>query len=299
GVPGEQVMATQTKRLASGAVGSIASNVLIDEYDMNPYIAMGIGMGISGLTYRGINSIEVDTTMGITASGGKEVNGVEDIKEISKVEKLTSNSVKKIINDNDMTVDEFSKLLDPDKVLTPYEQEIVNKIRQQIGIPKKGTVMTKIIPEADIEKYLNENSNDRYEVKGFVSVDEHSKSLKKLKSVYEGNRLDYKGTKFKVNCEVNGKLNSSENPNKVYGKINYKLYSPSEVKVPEDIATPENYPYTGKGFTGSKNIVLPELKQVKRDYMDGDILSICEAKTGKVIQQFRFDELKEDWIKIK
>src|SRR5699024_2067203 len=111
GVPGEQVMATQTKRLASGAVGSIASNVLIEEYDMNPYIAMGIGMGISGLTYRGINSIEVDTTMGITASGGKEVNGVEDIKEISKVEKLTSNSVKKIINDNDMTVDEFSKLL--------------------------------------------------------------------------------------------------------------------------------------------------------------------------------------------
>src|SRR5699024_9784453 len=57
GVPGEQVMATQTKRLASGAVGSIASNVLIDEYDMNPYIAMGIGMGISNITYRGINAV--------------------------------------------------------------------------------------------------------------------------------------------------------------------------------------------------------------------------------------------------
>src|SRR5699024_8100480 len=77
GVPGEQVITTEAKRLASGAVGSIASNVLIDEYDMNPYIAMGIGMGISGLTYKGINSIEVDTTMGITASGGKGVDGVE------------------------------------------------------------------------------------------------------------------------------------------------------------------------------------------------------------------------------
>ncbi|HLR33718.1 MAG TPA: hypothetical protein VK071_00115 [Tissierellales bacterium] len=133
----------------------------------------------------------------------------------------------KLANNNDMTVDESSKLLDPKRVLTAEEQMMVDKVRQEIGLPKKGTVMTKIIPEADIEKYLNENSNDRYEVKGFVSVDEHSKSLKNLKSVYEGNRLDYKGTKFKVNCEVNGKLNSSENPNKVYGKINYKFVQKS------------------------------------------------------------------------
>ncbi|HLR36235.1 MAG TPA: hypothetical protein VK071_13025 [Tissierellales bacterium] len=74
-------MATQTKRLASGAVGSIASNVLIDEYDMNPYVAMGIGMGISNITYKEINSIEVDTTMGITVSGGKGVDEVQVDKD--------------------------------------------------------------------------------------------------------------------------------------------------------------------------------------------------------------------------
>ena len=231
--------------------------------------------------------------------GVKSVEATEDIKKISKVEKLTSDSVKKVINDNDMTVDEFSKLLNPKRVLTDEEQMIVDRVRQEIGLPEKGTVMAKVIPQSKIDKYLNNDPNKRYNVRGFVSIDEHSKSLKSLESVYEGNRLDYKGTKFKVNCEVNGTLNSSENPNKIYGKINYKLDSPSEVKVPEEIATPENYPYTGRGFTGSKNIVLPELKQVKRDYMYGDILSICEAKTGKVIQQFRFDELKEDWIKIK
>ncbi|HLR36241.1 MAG TPA: hypothetical protein VK071_13055 [Tissierellales bacterium] len=48
----------------------------MDRYDLNSYIAMGIGMGISNITYRGINSMEVDTTMGIVASGGKEVKEV-------------------------------------------------------------------------------------------------------------------------------------------------------------------------------------------------------------------------------
>ena len=57
GVPIEKVMATQAKRLASGAVGSIASNAIMDRYDLNPYVAMGIGMGISGLAYRGINVV--------------------------------------------------------------------------------------------------------------------------------------------------------------------------------------------------------------------------------------------------
>ena len=71
GVPIEKVMATQAKRMISSTVGSIASNAIMDRYDLNPYVAMGIGMGISGLTYRGIDWIEVDTTMGITASGGK------------------------------------------------------------------------------------------------------------------------------------------------------------------------------------------------------------------------------------
>src|SRR5699024_4882606 len=73
GVPIEQVMATRVKGLASSAVGVTASNALMDRYDLDPYVAMGIGIGISKLTYMGIDSVEVDTTLGITASGGKTV----------------------------------------------------------------------------------------------------------------------------------------------------------------------------------------------------------------------------------
>ncbi|HLR35916.1 MAG TPA: hypothetical protein VK071_11405 [Tissierellales bacterium] len=45
-------MAIQAKRAISNTVDSVASNAFMDRYDLNPYVAMGIGIGISGLTYR-------------------------------------------------------------------------------------------------------------------------------------------------------------------------------------------------------------------------------------------------------
>ncbi|HLR36111.1 MAG TPA: hypothetical protein VK071_12395 [Tissierellales bacterium] len=55
----------------------------------------------------------------VNGFGVKPVESMENVKMNSKVEKLTSDSVKKIIND--MIVDEFSKLLNPKKVLTDEE----------------------------------------------------------------------------------------------------------------------------------------------------------------------------------
>lgn len=61
------------------------------------------------------------------------------------------------------------------------------------------------------------------------------------------------------------------------------------IKVPTDFPTAENASYTGHGFTGSKNIVLPELIQDTRPFIDGDILGIYDAKTGALTQQFVYD----------
>ncbi len=80
GIPLEQIMAIQVKRAISNTVGSVASNALIDRYDLNPYVAMGIGIGISALTYRGIDLIEADTTLCITASDVKIVKEVSEDK---------------------------------------------------------------------------------------------------------------------------------------------------------------------------------------------------------------------------
>ena len=298
GVPIEKVMATQAKRLAFGTVGSIASNAFMDRYDLNPYVAMGIGMGISGLTYRGIDAVgNMDYA---NRFGVKSVEAAEDVKKISKVEKLTRDSVKKVINDNDMIVDEFSKLLNPKRVLTDEEQVIVDRVRQEIGLPEKGTVMAKVIPQSKIDKYLNNDPNKRYNVRGFVSIDEHSKSLKSLESVYEGNRLDYESTEYKVNwdCEIDEACKKFDIRDNVYGKIIYELDKSSDVIFPEEVPTSENYPYTGKGFTGSRNIVLPELKQTERNYVNGNMLIIHDAKTGEITELFEFSEWINGWIKV-
>lgn len=51
----------------------------------------------------------------------------------------------------------------------------------------------------------------------------------------------------------------------------------------------ENYPYTARGFTGSENIVLPELTYEKgyvRDFQNGDTLNIRDSETGNSIKDF-------------
>ncbi len=184
---------------------------------------------------------------------------------------------------------------------------IVDKVRQEIGLPKKGTVMAKVIPQSKIDKYLDNDPNKRYNVRGLVSVDEHSRSLNGIESIYEGNRLDYDPTEYKVNwdCEIDEAYKKFDAPDDRYGKIIYKIDKSSDIRLLEDVPTPGNYPYTGRGFTGSRNIVLPEWKQAEREYIHGDLLNICDAKTGKVVEQYKFKKSMLNsskpgkWIRLK
>lgn len=57
----------------------------------------------------------------------------------------------------------------------------------------------------------------------------------------------------------------------------------------------DNITYTRKGFTGSVNVVLPEYFQDTRKFMNGDILNIIDADTGKIISKFKYD-IKFGWI---
>ncbi|HLR36115.1 MAG TPA: hypothetical protein VK071_12415 [Tissierellales bacterium] len=102
----EQVMATQTKRLASGAVGSIASNVLIDEYDMNPYIAMGI----NNITYSGLETIgNIEYVNGF---GAKPVEAAS--MDRKKLDTSILDRDKKSMTDADLReLREIAKQMDP------------------------------------------------------------------------------------------------------------------------------------------------------------------------------------------
>ncbi len=65
---------------------------------------------------------------------------------VRNVELNTSDSIKKIINDSVYSVDEFIELLHPDRALDDNEKTVVDKIRNEIGVPDVGTKMAKIIP---------------------------------------------------------------------------------------------------------------------------------------------------------
>lgn len=201
--------------------------------------------------------------------------GIDIGKEINKIlRKYTSSKIQNIINSHGVTVEAFSELLQYDRQLTKEEKELVDAVRNEIGeIPKEGTKMTKVIPQTDIEAYLK---GEYTSVRGFVSEAEFSEKLRTLEEVYEGNRLDYENTAFSLSDDI-------------YGKITYSYNRETEIEVPRYEATSANYPYTGKGFTASKNVILPEWQQIGQNFAENDLLEVFDSKTGNVISTYRFE----------
>ena len=269
-------------------------------------IAMMAGAGASDVTMRVTGNQTASVVAGMLTSWGTGhgLNGVDTRFNISgnkisswgqsNISRLTSAEVKEAIKNHGLSVEEFSRLLNPNKLLTAEEFELVKSVRNEIGLPQTGTVMNKTIPQSDIYNYLY---NDNYiGIRGFVSVDEHSNSLRSLGEVYEGNRLDYNNTSFKIGAGVDGVSKSVGNADTVYGKISYVLDDVDSVKLPTDLPTSDNAPYTGRGFTGSKNIVLPELIQKERAFKTGDILRIFDSTTGKEVLTFVYDKKVGNWV---
>ena len=196
----------------------------------------------------------------------------------------------------EITVDEFTELLHPDRVLSDSEKWLVDSIRREIGLPSAETVMSKTIPQSDIYKYL---FNQYDGVRGFTAISEHGANLNTLIDKYNGARLDYNNTAFKTTTGVDGISQSVGLPDKFYATIEYKANDVSKISIPDWAPKPEDYPYTGKGFTGSTDIVLPEYFQDIRKFVDGDIIKIIDSNYGEVVQQFIYDtETDTKWISI-
>lgn len=150
--------------------------------------------------------------------------------------------------------------MDPDRVLSDSEELLVGSVRKEIGLPSADTLMCKTIPQSDIYKYLYNQ--------------------------YDGARLDYNNTEFKTTNGVDGFSKSIGLPDKFYGTIEYKVNDVDKISIPNWKPKPDDYPYTGRAFTGSTDVVLPEYFQDTRKFVDGDIIKIMDGDTGKVVQQY-------------
>ena len=200
---------------------------------------------------------------------------------LSNLELYTSPEIKAKINKAGYSLEDFSNLVDADTTLSAKTDAFVKAVRKEIGIPAPKTKMNKTIPTEFVESYL---SGERNSFAGFVSVDEHSKSLTTLPEIFEGNRLDYPNTPFDLE------------KTKTYSKISFFLDEADKLDIPFGELDNASYPFTGRGFTGSKNIILPEYKLMEEHvFKNGDMISVFESKTGKVMKQYGFTKDK-GWI---
>lgn len=122
---------------------------------------------------------------------------------------------------------------------------------------------------------------------GFVSIDLHSSSLKTLDEVFEGNRLDYHNTPYHPDLD------------ETYAKINFDFDHKARLYIPLSDPKVDEYPFTGRGFTGSENIVLPEFEiheNIKYHYQNGDTITIYASQSGDIIKQYVYDGEFKIWL---
>ena len=205
------------------------------------------------------------------------------------VSAYTNADVTEIINRRGYSVDDFLYLTNADSVLSAKQTAIVRDIRLQVGLPDSGTRMAKVIPTKYVEGIVQPNSRHNT-VSGFVSVDSHSASLKTLEEVFEGNRLDYKNTPYNLQTD------------ETYSKINFTLDSRMRLDIPLQEPKVGEYPFTGRGFTGSQNIVLPEYelrKGANYHFQHGDTIGVYDSKSGNLVKQYMYDGEYNIWMQSK
>jgi hypothetical protein len=212
----------------------------------------------------------------------------------SAINEKTSPQLKTLLKEKGIDDVYFQSLLHPERTLNSSETALVNQVREELSAVASGTMMQKVIPQQDIYQYLY---NPKYVgTRGFVTTKEHAEGLVSLEDIYYGLRLDYDQTAFKINSGMIDHTSSRiGEKDQFYGVFQYKADA-EKLATPSDPPTPKNFPYTGKGFSGSKTDIIPEFYQKSKDFEDGDIFQIRDSK-GNVQYTLEYEEEK-GWILI-
>ncbi|MGT2717639.1 hypothetical protein [Streptococcus oricebi] len=204
----------------------------------------------------------------VTPDAGKKVQKPEEGSS------LTSRQVvEKTLQDQDMSVDEFNKL----KVthiddMTDEQLKIMKQIRDSIPNPESDTLMQKVIPSSDLDKYLNGDYN---QLGGYVAKYDDVSHIWQYGNVRESMRLDYEY------FDGNGNLiRPFPKDGDTYGRIVFEASEPSSLEIPYGKrmggTSTDAPPATQNGFLSSRNgQIIPEWKYNNRiDIPDGSKLYV-------------------------
>ena len=170
---------------------------------------------------------------------------------------------------------QFRKLVLKDvKKLSGEEVRVLKQVRESVPMPNKNTLMQKVFPIKDLEKYLS----GEYKVRGFVSRLEDG-IFRNPEEAFKALRLDYKGTVFSVDDDAVCIIRYSS-------KDSIKVKIARSPELGGDLV--QAPPYTGNGFTKStKGHIVPEFYQSEIEKLmsgskiyilksDGMLLEIAE-----------------------
>ena len=163
-----------------------------------------------------------------------------------------SDELSELLSKQGLTIDEFKVLQQKTfESMTAAEKVKINAIRNSIQTPNSETLLQKVIPKSDIDKYLD---GTYHQVGGYVSTAKDAKHLQTYDDIYYGMRLDYK-----LGDGVSQNFYLSDGS---CGVIRYKTPKANALEVPKYPTVNDPPPFTGHGFTSANNgrLSVPEWK---------------------------------------
>ncbi len=203
----------------------------------NQAAGMIAGMAASMATAQGLNGIEAGVKKLAKPKLGKNTAFMNDMEDI--------------LEKHGLTVDEFNNLrLRDASTLSETEKSTLKAIRESVPMPDSKTIMQKVIPADDIQKYLDGKYT---QVGGDVTRAVDVSKLKNYNDFYNGLRLDYPGSVYNPMSD------------KSIGVIRYTTSEASDITIPYGMemggTITDSSPFTGNGFTKAMNgEIIPEFK---------------------------------------
>ena len=233
-------------------------------------LAAGITVSISGnkLLFKNADGIEI----GSKTLSDAEVKKIGDVLDETTKSSFANKNLVEVLKQQGLTLEEFNKLRLTDvSQLTNDEKALLKMIRESIPMPDSNTLMQKVIPASDVQKYLDGTYT---QIGGFVTRAEDVTQLKTYDDIYNSLRLDYPDTAYDIVSDD------------TLAVIRYNTNETSKIQIPYSSemggVTTGADPFTGNGFTKATNgQIIPEYKMSDFARIEDGAQLIEIGKDGK------------------
>ena len=233
-------------------------------------LAAGITVSISGnkLLFKNADGVEI----GAKTLSDAEVKKIGDVLDETTKSSFANKNLVEVLKQQGLTLEEFNKLRLTDvSQLTNDEKALLKMIRESIPMPDSNTLMQKVIPASDVQKYLDGTYT---QIGGFVTRAEDVTQLKTYDDIYNSLRLDYPDTAYDIVSDD------------TLAVIRYNTNETPKIQIPYSSemggVTTGADPFTGNGFTKATNgQIIPEYKMSDFARIEDGAQLIEIGKDGK------------------